>query len=286
VAGAEAGSEQSATAQPLSEEHLLAEAREVSVGRFWHLCQQARHAADAEGMAREQALAMEERTLRLTRRQDGGLTLSGVLDPLGGAAFKAALEPLARPTGRDDSRDRERRLADALVELAHHSMDQGTPRQRPHLNVTATLGTLYKIPGSAAAEMEHGAPVSGVTVDRIACDCSITRHIFDSDSVLVELGREKRVVSFKLRKALEARDRHCRWPGCTRPASWCEAHHVVPWTRGGPTNQGNLLMLCTRHHFQVHEGRWQLLVYPEGRVEVVKPPLDFAAPPRGPAAAA
>jgi hypothetical protein len=45
-------------------------------------------------------------------------------------------------------------------------------------------------------------------------------------------------------------------------------------------------MLCTRHHFQVHEGRWQLLVYPDGRVEVVKPPLDFAAPPRGPAAAA
>jgi hypothetical protein len=268
----------------LEEAHLLAEAREVSVSRFRHLCEQARHAADAEGMAREQALAIEERALQVNRQQDGSLTLSGVLDPIGGAAVKAALEPLARPARRQDGRGRERRLADALVELAQHSLDQGTPRQRPHLNVTATLGTLYQIPGSAAAELEHGVPVSGITVGRIACDCSLTRHVFDTESVLVELGRQKRVVSPQLRKALEGRDRHCRWPGCTRPGSWCEAHHVVPWTRGGPTNLDNLLMLCSRHHVQVHEGRWQLLLHPDGRVEVIRPPLDFAAPPRGPAA--
>jgi len=266
-------------------EHLLAEAREVSVSRFRHLCEQARHAADAEGVAREQAQAIEQRALRVNRQQDGTVTLSGVLDPIGGAAVKAALEPLARPAGREDRRDRERRLADALVELAQHSMDHGTPRQRPHLNVTATLGTLYMNPGSAAAEVDHGDPVSGVTVGRIACDCSIRRHIFDSASLLVELGRRKRVVSPQLRKALESRDRHCRWPGCTRPGSWCEAHHVVPWIRGGATNPDNLLLLCSRHHVQVHEGRWHLLVDPHGRVEVIRPPLDFAAPPRGPAAA-
>ena len=254
------------------------------MGRFWHLCQQARHAADAEGVAEEQAQAIEQRELRLSSRQDGSVTLSGLLDPIGGAAVKAALEPLARPSDREDGRERERRLADALVELAQHSMDRGTPRQRPHLNVTATVGTLYEIPGSGAAEIDHGAPVSGVTVGRIACDCSITRHVFDSESVLVELGRQKRVVSPQLRKALEGRDRHCRWPGCTRPGSWCEAHHVVPWTRGGRTNPDNLLLLCSRHHVQVHEGRWQLVLHPDGHVEVIRPPLDFAAPPRGPAA--
>jgi hypothetical protein len=86
-------------------------------------------------------------------------------------------------------------------------------------------------------------------------------------------------------KALEGRDRHRRWPGCSRPGSWCEAHHVVPWTRGGPTNPNNLLLLCSRHHVQVHEGRWQLLLHPDGHVEVIRPTLDFAAPPRGPAAA-
>jgi Domain of unknown function (DUF222)/HNH endonuclease len=269
--------------RPINEEHLLAEAKAVSVGRFWHVCQQARHAADSEGMAREQAEAVEQRALRLNQQQDGSVTVSGILDPLGGAAVKAALEPLARKSGKEDERCRERRLADALVELSHHAMDQSTPRQRPHLNVTATLGTLYCIPGSAAAELDHGMPVSEVTVNRIACDCAITRHVFESGSVLVDLGREKRVVSPKLRKTLESRDKHCRWPGCTRPASWCEAHHVVSWVRGGATNQSNLLLLCNRHHMQVHEGRWQLFLYPDGGIKVLRPPLDFAAPPRGPA---
>jgi len=269
--------------RPINQEHLLAEAKEVSVGRFWHLCQQARHAADAEGMAREQAEAVEQRALRLSQQQDGTVTLSGVLDPVGGAALRAALEPLAQKSGKEDERGRERRLADALVELSHHAMDQATPRQRPHLNITATLGTLCLQPGSAAAELDHGMPVSEVTVNRIACDCAITRHVFESGSVLVDLGREKRVVSPKLRKTLESRDKHCRWPGCTRPASWCEAHHVVSWVRGGATNQSNLLLLCNRHHMQVHEGRWQLFVYPDGGIKVLRPPLDFAAPPRGPA---
>ena len=269
--------------RPINQEHLLAEAKEVSVGRFWHLCQQARHAADAEGMAREQAEAVEQRVLRLSQQQDGTVTLSGVLDPVGGAALRAALEPLAQKSGKEDERGRERRLADALVELSHHAMDQATPRQRPHLNITATLGTLCLQPGSAAAELDYGMPVSEVTLNRLACDCAITRHVFGSGSVLVELGREKRVISPQLRKPLEVRDKHCRFPGCSRRASWCEAHHVVSWVRGGATNLDNLVLLCNRHHMQVHEGRWQLFRYPDGHVEVLKPPLDFAAPPRGPA---
>jgi hypothetical protein len=252
------------------------------VSRFRHLCYEARHAADPAGVAREQARAMEERSLRLNRQPDGMLSVSGILDPIGGASLKAALEPLARPSGRHDERRLERRWADALIELAQHAMDQASPRQRPHLNLTATLGTLYQSPGSAAAQLEHGEPVSGVTVGRIACDSSIRRQVFQGASLQVELGRRKRVVSPQLRQALEARDRHCRWPGCTRPGSWCEAHHLLPWAAGGTTDPANLLLLCYRHHVQVHEGRWQLLVDAAGRVEVVRPALDLAAPPRGP----
>ena len=271
--------------QPIEEEHLLAEAKEVSVGRFWHLCQHARHAADAAQMAEEQAIAGVNRRLRLNQQQDGTVTVSGILDQVGGAAVQAALEPLARKTGDPyDGRDKQERLADALIELAGHALDQGSPRQRPHLNVTATLGTVLRIPRSAAAEVDHGAPVTEITVGRIACDCAITRHIFDSEGVLVELGREKRVISPALRKSIEARDRHCRWPGCERPGSWCEAHHVVPWLRGGGTNLENLVLLCTRHHWQVHEGRWELFLEAQGRIKVVRPPIDFRAQPRAPAA--
>jgi hypothetical protein len=271
-------------AKPFPEEHLLAEAKEVSVGRFWHLCQEARHAADAAGVAREQALAVDERALRISRQEDGMFTISGILDPVGGAAIKTALEPLAQKSGKNDERPRERRWADALVELAMHAMDQSTPRQRPHLNITATMGTVFMVPGFGAGQLQDGAPVCDVTLARIACDSSISRHIFDSDSVLIDLGREKRVVSPRLRKALENRDQHCRWPGCSRRASWCEAHHVVAWMQGGPTNQQNLVLLCTRHHWQVHEGRWKLFLYSDGHIEVVRPPLDFASMPRAPSA--
>jgi HNH endonuclease len=94
------------------------------------------------------------------------------------------------------------------------------------------------------------------------------------------------VVSPSQRKALEVRDRHCRYPGCTRPANWCEAHHVVHWIHDGPTNLDNLVLLCSRHHWQVHEGGWQLFMLESGEIEVLKPTLDFRAMPRAPAEAA
>src|SRR5579864_856415 len=110
-------------AKPFDETHLLAEAKEVSVGRFWHLCQSARHAFDPEGVAREQIDQVEQRALHINQQLDGMVTFSGALDPVGGAAVRTALEGLARQEGKRDQRNRERRLADALVELAGHAMD-------------------------------------------------------------------------------------------------------------------------------------------------------------------
>src|ERR1700730_9087847 len=98
-------------ARPINEEHLLAEAKEVSVGRFWHVCQQARHAADSEGMAQEQAEAVEQRALRLNQQQDGSVTVSGILDPLGGAAGQAAPAPPRRQSRREAARWRGERPA-------------------------------------------------------------------------------------------------------------------------------------------------------------------------------
>jgi hypothetical protein len=87
-------------------------------------------------------------------------------------------------------------------------------------------------------------------------------------------------------RALVVRDQHCRFPGCTRPGSWCEAHHVVHWVDGGLTKLGNLVLLCTRHHWKVHEGGWHLFLREGGQIEVLRPTLDFHGPPRAPAAAA
>lgn len=263
----------------IDEARLLAEAREVSVSRFWHVCRQARHAADPHGFEAEHREQFEQRAVRVNRRQDGTVTLSGILDPVGGALVKAALEPLARRAGREDLRTRDQRMADALVDVVGHNT-------KTHVSITATLGTLLEVPHSSAGDV-NGSLVPASVVRRMTCgDASIRRVLFEPGSVVIDVGREKRVVTPVLRRALETRDEHCRFPGCWKPASWCEAHHLIHWSSGGRTSLPNLVLLCSHHHALVHEGGWQLELRPGGRIEVLRPPLDFAAPPRGPARAA
>jgi Domain of unknown function (DUF222)/HNH endonuclease len=74
----------------------------------------------------------------------------------------------------------------------------------------------------------------------------------------LEVGRATRVVSAAQRTALAVRDGGCRFPGCDRPPAWCEAHHLRHWLHGGPTDLGNLVLLCRAHHRAVHEGGQRL----------------------------
>jgi uncharacterized protein DUF222/HNH endonuclease len=263
------------------EDDLLERARESSAGRLWHYCMRLRHALDPEGVARDQRIAVEERRLQFSVWDDGSLLISGQLDPIGGAALRTALEPLAQPMGQDDDRCLERRQADAVVELAMHSLDAGlVPQhasQRPHLQVTTSLETLRGLPGSPAADMEFSLPISTQTVQRLACDASITRILFDPGSVVVDVGRATRAVSAPTRRALNARDEHCRWPGCERAASWSAAHHLVHWIQGGGTDLSNLILLCHRHHWMVHEGGWKLAHANDDRLLAIPPAYDYRA---------
>ncbi len=267
------------TAQALGDrfdERLLVDkARESTPGKFFYICHHARHAADPKRYAAEEAERVEQRRLKLSTWMDGSLLISGVLDPVGGAAVRTALEPLARRSGAHDDRDLERRQADALVELASHT-------QTTQLQVTSSLETLLGMAGAPAAEMEHSLPVSSKTIELLACDSSIARVLLDSESVVIEVGRSKRVVSGPARRALNARDGHCRWPGCERPASWSAAHHVVHWINGGSTDLANLILLCHRHHRMVHEGGWQLAKSNDGRMLTIPPTVTFGPSPRAP----
>ena len=115
----------------------------------------------------------------------------------------------------------------------------------------------------------------------MACDCSVTRVLLSQESLVVDVGRSRRIVQGALRRALALRDQHCRWPGCEREASRCDGHHVVHWIHGGETNLDNLLLLCKRHHRMVHEGGWQMVVAERGEVIPVAPTVQFGYP-RGP----
>jgi hypothetical protein len=259
-----------------NESVLLKKACENSPGKFHHICGHYRHAVDACAFAAEEVEQVENRRLSLSAWFDGSMLLSGVLDSVGGAALRAVLEPLARKSGAHDDRSRERRLADALVELA-------TGGEQPaQIQVTSSLETLLGLVGAPAAEMEFSLPVSSKTIERLACDCSISRVLLNSESTVIDVGRSKRVVSEPARRALKARDGSCRWPGCERPASWSAAHHVVHWIHGGSTDLDNLILLCHRHHWMVHEGHWQLVRSDDGRLLTIPPTLTFGPCSRGP----
>ncbi|HEY3142555.1 MAG TPA: HNH endonuclease signature motif containing protein, partial [Acidimicrobiales bacterium] len=86
-----------------------------------------------------------------------------------------------------------------------------------------------------------------------------------------EVGRATRAVSRAQRTALVVRDGGCGFPGCDRPQSWCEAHHLRHWLHGGPADLGNLTLLCRAHHRAVHEGGWRLRRDPDGRLTATPP---------------
>jgi len=256
---------------------LLQKARANSPGKFYRICEHYRHAADPKRYAAEQAEQVENRYLKLSTWQDGSLMISGQLDPVGGAAFLTAVKPLARKMGADDDRSQERRNADAVVELASGGGSQA------QIQVTSSVETLLGLAGAPAAEMEFSLPISSTTVERLACDSSIARVLLDSESLVIDVGRSKRVVAEPSRRALASRDAHCLWPmGCDRPASRCAAHHLVHWIRGGTTDLDNLILLCHRHHWMVHEGNWQIVRGDDGRILTIPPTVTFGPPARGP----
>ncbi len=261
------------------ETKLLRKATEFSVRRFHNACMHARHAGNPEGFVNEEKEGVEARSLTLTTADDGVVLVQGILDKVGGAALRTALEPLAKRAGKYDDRKRDQRLGDALVDLSMHALDSGVPSRRAHLQVTTSLETLLGLPGAPAAEMEFSFPISAKAVERLACDCSVTRVLLGSDSMVIDIGRAKRVVSGPQSKALRVRDAGCTWPGCDRPAPWTSAHHVVHWIHGGSTDLPNLVLLCYRHHWMVHEGNWQIVRTDEGCVHTIPPlPTTWGGP--------
>ena len=244
------------------EDEMLGYARDHSVAALRYLCRYARHVADPDGFFNEAEADFTRRRLDISQMGDGMYCVDAILDPATGAAFRTALDSLAKRLGPDDDRSHKQRMADSVGELVHHAMDEGRlPRRngvKPHVNVTTTLEGLKNEFGAPPADLELSLPVSTRTLERIACDSTISRVLL-ADSMVIDVGRATRVISAPTRRALRTRDRGCRWPGCDRQVNWSTPHHIVAWARGGPSNLRNLVLLCFFHHRLVHEGGWQVV---------------------------
>ncbi|MFC7595930.1 DUF222 domain-containing protein [Terrabacter sp. GCM10028922] len=208
------------------------------------------------------------------------------MDPEGSAIIDAAIDPLARPRpdldwshygrgageaapldcgagegstsgpGRGiDPRPATTRRADALLELIGRAVSSpdGVPRTpRTKLVVTMSHEALVGlVQGAGVADNDE--VLSAATVRRLACEAEIIPMVLGAPSEVLDLGMTTRFFTPAQRLALTRRDGGCSYPGCTVPPQWCDAHHVVPWSRGGPTDVCNGALLCGRHHTIVHQ---------------------------------
>jgi hypothetical protein len=256
--------------EQLVEEDWVGWARQHSVHTLRDLARYARHVVDPDGFLKDENENFEQRRLHIS--QTGSMfVLDAVLDPVGGAALKTAIDALSKRHAPDDDRTSPQRRADALTEMVFHAMDEGKTRAaapkrngvRPHITVNTTLEALKGELGVPASDLENGMPISSKTVERLACDGCLSRVLM-ADSMVIDVGKATRSVSSSQKRALRARDKHCRFPGCDRPVGWTAAHHVEFWSRGGPTNLPNLISLCSYHHRCVHEGGWQVVKSAQG----------------------
>jgi hypothetical protein len=207
--------------------------------------------------------------------EGGFMALRGYFDPIAAATIKTAVFPLAKPTGAGDHRPLARRFADAVVEIASHVLDLGavptTGGASTHLQLTASVETVMGLEGAPGGELEVAGAVPAATVQRLACDARVRRILLGPNSAVIDVGRSLRLPGPAARAALRARAGGCEWPGCDRPVAFTNAHHVVHWGHGGNSDVENLVLLCYRHHWMVHEGGWQFARVEQGRLLAIPP---------------
>jgi hypothetical protein len=135
-------------------------------------------------------------------------------------------------------------MADALVELVDVALRSGgLPEQggvKPQVAVTLALETLQRARCAPAGELDFGLPLSAQAARRLACDAQVVPVVLGSAGEPLDVGRASQTVPPAIRRAVVARDRHCAFPGCDRPAQWCHAHHIRHWADGGATAVRNL----------------------------------------------
>ena len=242
-----------------NEDELLTFARHGTTAHVERLVRGWRRleAADAGQEART-----ARRGLSLYLTDDGDYQIRGRLSPEVGALLRKALEGTEdrlyreqRAAGTEHRTTATQRRADALglwleehvqpqVQMVVHSFEGPGSEARP-----------AEAPASVVTE--EGSRVSAETSSRLCCDAEVVPIARGADGSVLDVGRRQRTVGWRLRKALDARDGGCRFPGCTSRLR-THAHHIRHWAQGGETAMDNLVLLCPFHHRAVHEGGWRV----------------------------
>lgn len=219
-----------------------------------------------------------------TFEDEGGAWIESIIDTAlrprrGGPRFvdpqeKARAEELATDPRTNDQLAYDLML-DVLRAGALADAETVFGSRRAGLRIVATAAALDDATsGSAAVALleDTDTTLPGWLVARHACDTGTVACTLDDRGNPLDLGREARLFSAKQRLTLAVRDGGCRWTGCDRPASYCEAHHIDPYSEGGRTDIDRGILLCRWHHMQLHHGGWRITR--DGRDDFVLHPPD------------
>jgi hypothetical protein len=259
-------------------ERLCHDAATLDPDRLQRRAREVRDELDEAGVADREAQRRAARSLRLVRQADGMTRIVWLLDPesaaivtevydratsprRGGPRFVDPEQRAAASAIRDDPRSTEQIASDSFTELLRQSaaVDRAVllGGGEPAVRVLVTAAALEAHRGHGV--MESGESASMATVERLACSGGVVPFVLDGTGQVLDLGREQRLFNQRQRRALAVRDGGCRWPGCDRPPSWTEAHHIHEWVRDhGRTDLADGILLCRHHHLRLHNDRWRI----------------------------
>jgi len=191
------------------------------------------------------------------------------------------------PAELPDTRTMEQRRADALVDIFRHVAGcSGAATELAPVSLVVRMdmddfsaADSFAHPGTATIDgMQE--PITAGAARRMAADARIIPMVLGGASQVLDLGVGTRLFSKAQKLALAERDGGCAWTGCTHPPSYTEAHHLQWWSRGGPTDLDNGILLCSFHHHRIHNDRWEIVV--RDRVPWFIPPanIDLSRTPR------
>ncbi|TDO52722.1 HNH endonuclease [Kribbella sp. VKM Ac-2527] len=280
----------SAESLRFAEEQMVKAAQVLPPGELRKLGREVRNRLDTDGPEPAEKRAAANERLWLKRTDDGikfGGFLAGDNAELLQTMVFANSKPHKTPDGQRDPRSRGKLQADGLTDILHTAAATGAAPAhggiKPHITVTISLADLLAATGTG--DLAHGGTLSAAAIRRLACDAGIIPLVLGANSEPLDVGTEERFVNRAMRRALNARDKGCIV--CGAPPAMCEAHHIVHWANGGPTTVENLVLLCKRHHIDVHHGHWTITMH-NGQPQLSRPgwatptPTHTPTPTRSP----
>jgi hypothetical protein len=269
-------------ATPADEELWLELALGTAASQLVRICREYRRSLDADAGAEER---MARRGLWARPTEDGMLRLVALLPPEEGALVLAAIEAVARARGKTRPEAGEvadpalepwaASQVDALVAVYEHALAAGPDElvsapEAARMVVHVDVGVLTGEQPEGRCHLEDGTPLAAAAARRLGCDAEVVA-VTERDGLPIDVGRTRRLVSRRLRRALHARDRTCRFPGCPVAARRTHAHHIVHWTTGGRTDLANLLSVCWYHHARLHDGAYRIRRGADGELRFETP---------------